>query len=124
MPYQYILANLLAEAENAVGVVFIDEEGETVDVAVRPGCEIDLRIMGAYMGIYLRRVVSLTDESGLGLARLLYVERSGLTLLGCALAAGYALGVVHESTQGVGRSSWSLLRAAEDLERTVLDEIE
>lgn len=123
MPYQYILANLLAEAEEAVGVVFVDDEGETVDVAVRGASQVDLRVTGAYLGIYMKRVVSLADETELGQPRLLYVQRHGLTILASALSGGYALAVVHNSGRGIGRSSFSLLRAAEDMERTVLREI-
>ena len=33
MPFQYTLANLLAENEGALGVLFLDETGETVDLA-------------------------------------------------------------------------------------------
>ena len=120
MPFEYILANLLAEADEAVGVLFVDDEGETVDVAARPDAELDLRVTGAYLGIYMQRVVSLARERDLGRPRVVYIERPGLTSLGCALAAGYSLGVVQRSPRAVGRSSWSLERAAADLEREVL----
>ena len=33
MPFQYVLANLLADHPDAVGVLFLDDAGETVDFA-------------------------------------------------------------------------------------------
>ena len=124
MPYQYILANLLAEAEHSVGVVFVDEEGETVDASAQSSTDVDLRVTAAYLGIYARHVVSLTRDFGLGSPRLLYVERNGLTVLACVLRAGYVLGLVQHGTNGVGAAERSVLRAAEDLERTVLQGLE
>ncbi len=124
MPYQYILANLLAEADDVDGVLFVDDEGETVDVAGRPDGEMDLKILGAYLGIYVQRVVSLTQAQDLGKPKVLLVERRGLTLVARALSGGYCLGLVQKAKRGIGRSLRSLERAAADLEREVLGEIQ
>ena len=124
MPFQYILANLLAELDEATAVLFVDDEGETVDIAVRPGNDVDFRLTGAYLGIYVRRVVSLAAETELGRPRLLYIERPGMTILACALSGGYSVALIQEGTRAVARSTWSLLRAATDLESEVLNEIE
>lgn len=119
MPYQYILANLLAEVDEALGVVFVDEEGETIDVAAR-NADVDLRVTGAYLGIYAQRVVSLAEQLDLGRPSVLYIERQGMTLVACILSGGYSLAIVQDGSHGVGRSSRSLLEAASDLEREVL----
>ena len=34
MPFQYVLANLLAKNEGAVGVLFLDDSGETIDLSL------------------------------------------------------------------------------------------
>jgi hypothetical protein len=124
MPYQYILANLLAEVESALGVLFVDEEGERVDLAARDREDLDLEITAAYLGIYLKRVVSLTMACKLGSPRVLLIERPGMTLLCSALSGGYCLGLVLRSPVGLGRATRSLLRAAADMEREVLAEID
>ena len=124
MPYQYILANLLADVDDVDGVLFVDDEGETVDVAGRPDGELDLKIQGAYLGIYVQRVVSLAEEQVLGRPRVLFIERPGLTLVARALSGGYCLGLIQRSSRSVGRLVHSLERAAADLEREVLSEIE
>ncbi len=123
MPYQYILANLLADAEEALGVVFVDEEGEIVDFAAKQDSEVDFQLMGAYLGIYAQRVVSLAREEELGQPQLLYIDCQGLTILVSSLSGGYSLGVVQDSSTGLGRISRSLERAAADLEREVLSAI-
>lgn len=124
MPFQYILANLLADVDEALGVVFVDEEGETVDVAARRATGVDLRVTGAYLGIYVQRVVSLTERLGLGRPLVLFIERRGLTIVACTLSGGYSLAVVQDGNHGVGRSSRSLRRAAGHLEREVLSGID
>lgn len=124
MPYQYILANLLADVDDALGIVFVDDEGEIVDVAVKRSTDIDLKVTGAYLGIYVRRVVSLAKETELGRPEVLFIERPGLAILASVLSGGYSLGVVQDSGRGVGRSARSLRRAAADLEREVLSEID
>lgn len=54
MPFQYILANLLAHNDGAVGVLFLDDTGETVDFACSDYSPYQMRVVGAYVGIYLR----------------------------------------------------------------------
>ena len=124
MPYEYILADLLAEAEDALGVVFVDDEGETVDVASRRLSREELRTVGAYLGIYVRRAVSLAAASRLGRPRLLIVERDSIQVLASALSGGYCLALVQNRPAGVGRAARALRRAAADLEREVLAGIE
>ncbi len=124
MPYQYILANLLADVDEALGVVFVDEEGETVDIAARQVAGIDLRLTAAYLGIYAQRVVSLTLEHKLGPPSLLFIERRGLTILASTLSGGYCVGVVQGSSRAVGRTIHCLRKAAADLDREVLSEID
>ncbi len=124
MPYQYILANLLAEVDDVVGIVFVDDEGETVDVAGGPNAEVDLRLLGAYLGIYAQRAAEMVESLDLGEPRVLFVEREGMILLARALSGGYCLGLVQSTKRNLGRSARSLERAAEDLEREVLNGIE
>jgi hypothetical protein len=47
MVFQFILANLLANNDRAVGVLFLDGTGETVDLACSEFTPYDMRIVGA-----------------------------------------------------------------------------
>ena len=51
MPFHYVLADLLAKVPGAVAVVFIDDSGETIDVATTGYSPEELKIFGAYFGI-------------------------------------------------------------------------
>ena len=56
MPFHYVLADLLARVPGAVAVVFIDDSGETIDVATTGFAPEELKIFGAYFGNSLDRV--------------------------------------------------------------------
>ena len=63
MPFQYILANLLAQNDGAIGALFLDESGETIDLACADLTPFQLRIVGAYVGIYLRQMERVMGDS-------------------------------------------------------------
>lgn len=119
MPFQYILANLLADTEGAVGVLFFDETGETVDLASSELAPYDLRVLGAYLGITLRQLRRALDDTGAGDPQLLHVERSGLHVHAVALPDGYTLAVVQRPPALTARLRMGLIAAAEELERQV-----
>lgn len=119
MPFQYILANLLADTEGAVGVLFFDETGETVDLASSELAPYDLRVLGAYLGITLRQLRRALDDTGAGDPQLLHVERSGLHVHAVALPDGYTLAVVQRPPALSARLRRSLIAAAAELERQV-----
>ncbi len=62
-----ILRDVLESTHGAIGAVFLDSEGESVDVVTARPFETDdhdLRVIGAYAGIFmskLRRVANATD---------------------------------------------------------------
>lgn len=119
MPFQYILANLLADTDGAVGVMFFDETGETVDLASSEVPPYDLRVLGAYLGITVRQLRRSLGDTGAGEPRLLHVERSGLHVHAVALPDGYTLAVVQRPPALTGRLRRSLVAAAEELERAL-----
>jgi predicted regulator of Ras-like GTPase activity (Roadblock/LC7/MglB family) len=119
MPFQYILANLLADTEGAVGVLFFDETGETVDLASSELAPYDLRVLGAYLGIALRQLRRALDDTGAGDPQLLHVERSGLHVYAVSLTDGYTLAVVQRPPALTARLRMRLTAAAQELERQV-----
>jgi hypothetical protein len=119
MPFQYILANLLADLEGAVGALFFDESGETVDLASSELAPDDLRVLGAYLGISLRQLRRALDDTGAGVPHMLHVERSGLHVHAITLPEGYTLAVVQRPPALAARVRRGLEAAAAQITREV-----
>ena len=118
MPFQYILANLLAQT-GAVGVLFLDGTGETVDVACSDFTPYEMRVLGAYLGIYMRQVATFVEEQGFGAARLVHIEKDRLHVFALPLPEGYYLVLVQRRPALVGRARSQMGKAAEELVRAL-----
>ncbi len=119
MPVQYILANLLANTEAAVGAILLDDTGETVDLACSEVAPADLQIVGAYLGIYLRQMSATLSEGSLGRPRLVHIERDGMHLHLTTLPDGYFLALLQRTPAVVGAARAGLARAADELRREI-----
>lgn len=117
MPFQYVLANLLADTEEAAGVLFLDDAGETVDLASAELSPYDLRVLGAYLGIHLRQLDRLMTDNGLGEPRLVHIERGGIHVYAVPLPEGYHVAVVQRRPAVVAHVRRDLARAADQLAR-------
>jgi hypothetical protein len=95
LPFQFILANLLAQNDDAVGVLFLDDTGETVDLACAEFSPYQMRVVGAYVGIYLRQTERFLETSQYGAARCLHVEKDSLHVYTMPLPDGYYLVLVQ-----------------------------
>lgn len=115
MPYHYILANLLARNEQSVGVMFLDETGETVDLACADFTPYQMKILGAYMGICMKQVGRLLETTASGAPDIVHVEREGLHLFSITLPDGYYLVLAQRPPALVGRSFATLRAAAQQL---------
>lgn len=114
MPFQYILANLLAQT-GAVGVLFLDNTGETVDVACSEFTPYEMRVLGAYLGIYLRQVGTFTAGLDMGEARQVHIEKDRLNIHALPLPEGYYLVLVQRRPALVGKARVQLTAAGEQL---------
>jgi len=117
MPFQYILANLLAESPEGVGAIFLDDTGETVDLASVEYAPYDMQVLGAQLGIHLRHISELMNQVDLGATEVLHIERFGLHLHVAALSEGYSLVLLQRRPGQAGAARNSLRRAAEQLEQ-------
>lgn len=117
MAYEYILANLLAHNDGAVGVLFLDDSGETIDVACSEFSPYQMKVVGAYVGIYLRQAQQFMANLGQNEPRLLHIEKEALHLYARPLPDGYYVVLVqrHPALTAVARRS--LDDAAEQLGR-------
>lgn len=119
MPFQYTLANLLAANPGTVAVLFLDETGETVDMACCDYTPYQMKIVGAYMGIYWRQVLTLFETLPLGQPKVLHIEKEGLNLFAAPIADGYYLALVQRRPAVVALTRRSLIKACDEIVREI-----
>jgi predicted regulator of Ras-like GTPase activity (Roadblock/LC7/MglB family) len=118
MAFEYVLANLLANNDHALGALFLDNTGETVDLACGDGfTPYEMRVVGAYLGIYLRQMEKLLANNDLGEARMIHIEKRDLHIYVVPLPDGYHLALVQRHPALVGRARATLNDAVEQLTR-------
>lgn len=115
MPFQYILANLLAECRHAVAVMFLDDAGETVDLATSEYQPFDLQVVGAYLGIYLRQMQAALENAAIGAPEAMQIEHQNLNIHLRTLPDGYYLALVQKKDGLPGRARHRVERAARQL---------
>ena len=62
MPFQYVLANVLSDIPTSEAVAFLDSEGETVALITREEHHDEVKIFGAYQGIFLEHLKRILHE--------------------------------------------------------------
>lgn len=118
MVFQYVLANLLANNDHALGALFLDGTGETVDLACGTGFSpFEIRVIGAYLGIYLRQLEKVLANNDLGEARMIHIEKKALHIYVVPLPDGYHLALVQRHPALVARARDTLNDAVEQLRR-------
>ena len=116
--FQYVLANLLAANEGAVGVLFLDGTGETVDLACSDFGHYEMRVIGAYLGIYLRQLDRFLDRGAdLGRPRMIHIEKRAVHIYAMPLPDGYYLALVQRHPALVARAKKTLAQAVDELRR-------
>jgi predicted regulator of Ras-like GTPase activity (Roadblock/LC7/MglB family) len=91
MPFRRILHDLLSAVDGAIGAVFLDWEGETVEWAADEHPPDDLRIVGAYQGIFLGQLEKLCRSLEVGRPDRFKVEFERSAILSRVLEDGYYL---------------------------------
>ena len=119
MPYEYILANLLAEVDAAVGVLFLDDSGETVDLACSEYTPYQMQVLGAYLGIYMRQLGRILEDVEVGRPELIHIEKESLHVYAWALPDGYYLVLVQRQPALTAPAERALERAARELEENL-----
>lgn len=116
MPIHYILANLIANNDGAIGALFLDDSGETVDFACADSSPYEVRIAGAYVGIYLKQLDRVTRGHGLGLPDLMHIERGELHIYSKVLQEGYYVVLLQKRPALVAQAQKTLRRAVAELQ--------
>ena len=102
MPYQKLLDTLVRDTHGAVAAILVDYEGEAVVVAGNALPHYDLKVIGAYGGIYFDQLNRVTDELDLGIPEAFGLEVSGKRLLSRLLKDGYYLVVIVRDNAPAG----------------------
>lgn len=113
MPFEYVLRDLLARTDQGVGALFLDESGEAVDVACSDLTPTQLRIIGAYLGIYLRQLRRLAELTEVGETQLLHVAQDELSIFAVPLPEDYCLALIQRRPALVAPALRSLEEARE-----------
>ena len=106
MAFQRILRSLVASTHGALGAIFLDWEGETVEVVTeRPldADDHDLRVIGAYHGIFLTRLREVAEKVKIGVPIRFKLEFERSATMACDLKDGYYLVLVvdHDANEGL-----------------------
>jgi predicted regulator of Ras-like GTPase activity (Roadblock/LC7/MglB family) len=88
--FRLILHELLATTTGALAALFLDYEGETVELVCEHDLnDHDLRILGAYQGIFLTRLRAMCDQIGAGQPRRFKVQFPENAVLSYDIKDGY-----------------------------------
>ncbi|HKI06541.1 MAG TPA: hypothetical protein VKK31_31485 [Thermoanaerobaculia bacterium] len=114
--FQFVLANLLANNDHALGAIFLDGTGETVDLACGTDFSpYEMRVIGAYLGIYLRQLDRVLANNDLGEPRMIHIEKKAVHIYVVPLPDGYHLALVQSHPALVARARDTLNEAVEQL---------
>lgn len=119
--FQYVLANLIARNDEVLGALFLDASGETVDFACADWSPYEMRVLGAYLGIYLRQFERVLSGNRLGEPRLIHIERETLHVYAMPLPDGYYVAVVQRRPALVANARRTLEDAVAQLRRELFD---
>jgi hypothetical protein len=117
MPFRYVLADLLARVPGAVAVVFLDDSGETIDVATTRYSPEELKILGAYLGISLRQTRTLLESTQLGEPQLIHLRQGSVNVHAVCLPDDYYLVLLQSSPASTASARRHIRSAVANLER-------
>ena len=79
------------------------------------GVPYEMRVLGAYLGIYLRQLERFLSGKDMGSPRLVHIEKEAAHIYAIPLPDGYCLALVQHQPGLVGHARQSLTEAAEQL---------
>jgi len=109
--FRDILADLLQATRGAIGAAFLDSEGESVEVASARPFDTDdheLRVIGAYAGIFLSHLRRVAEATESGSSRRFKIDFAATTIFCSDLGDGYYLVVVVDAAAVEG-AVWQAL---------------
>lgn len=120
MPFNYLLTNLLVDVPAAVGAIFVDPEGEAVEWVTRHDDPYDLKVEGAYHGIFMRQLETALSRTRLGALGAYTLGGARLVSLTQPLPDGYYVTLVIDRSGSQAHAMEQLRRTAQVLAREIL----
>lgn len=119
MAFQYLLNNLLVDVPGAQGAIFLDYEGEAIEFVSRRATPYELKLEGAYHGIFLRQATRLATLMGAGGMERLAIGGTKMHVMSRALKAGYYVVLVLEPGSSLALAGAALARASDAFNREI-----
>lgn len=94
MSFHKILEEMVAKVDGSVAALFLDYDGEAVDLAGRNLPKYDLQVIGAYQGIFLDRVRKICAVVSHGEPLRFKIDMESSSFLNAVLKDGYCLVLV------------------------------
>lgn len=114
--FNLILNEMLATTRGALAALFLDYEGETVElVCDRDLNDHDLRILGAYQVIFMGRLRTLCANATAGQPQRFKIEFAGTSVLSFDVKDGYYVVLLVDETANEGIAWRKLERCRERL---------
>lgn len=114
MDFRRILDELLTSTRGSIAALFLDYEGETVELlSARELDTHDLKIIGAYQGIFLTRLRELCARLSAGAPQRFKVEFDKTTILSSDLKDGYYVVLLVDGSANEG-VAWRQLDACRE----------
>lgn len=114
MAFRRILSDLVTSADRAIAAIFLDYEGETVEMlSAHDLAADDLKIVGAYQGIFLSQLRELCSHLDAGEPQRFKIEFGRTKILSTDLKDGYYVVLLVESHGNEGLA-WHRLSLCRD----------
>jgi predicted regulator of Ras-like GTPase activity (Roadblock/LC7/MglB family) len=113
MPFRSILRDLVENIDGAVGAMFLDWDGEAVELFSNHHGRYDLHLVGAYQGIFLNQLDRAAGELAMGRIEFFKLGCSEVSFFNCTLTDGYYL-VLITDRRTPEWLAWERLRMGRD----------
>jgi predicted regulator of Ras-like GTPase activity (Roadblock/LC7/MglB family) len=116
MSFRFILDELLVTTHGALAAIFLDWEGETVElVCDRDLSDHQLRILGAYQSIFLTRLRAMCAQVDAGSPQRFKIEFDNLAVMSYDVRDGYFIVLLVDDSSNEGISWRRMERCRERL---------
>lgn len=102
MSFQKILKPLITDVEGAIGIIFVDADGEAVDHYSRIP-EYDMKLLGAYKSIIIKNIQETSNRLELGNIREIVIFLDEAILILSPVSEGYFLLLFMQPQSNLGK---------------------
>ncbi|MFY9227105.1 MAG: hypothetical protein WAQ98_30830 [Blastocatellia bacterium] len=115
MSFDKLLEHLVESVYGAKGAVFLDSDGEVVQIYTPPKGLKELDLIGAYHGITLTTCRKFSDEVEMGLIEVMICQYKDATCIIKTLNEGYFVLLALSPQGNIGQAIYSLKDVAKSL---------